>query len=793
MPKHLQVLFIKIGLVSIYVLTGIFALIFLFQSDDPRLEATVVLLTVLLGIVAAPPLSEQIEDFFESTLSSADEIRDRLHKYWFKQILYLEALDLPSAMGKPPSYFIEEDDWETYIEKWQPLSRSFDVEWKTTLTTTLTTTSTDIKEIFTNLSKRCVQYSPDLSEIMIIKGGKGGGRTTQMLLLAEKFINQSEARIPIYLNLITWQAGFQALDIWLIKEITDEYELNVFEAQNLITDSHFIFLFDGFEDLQPRRRRYFIMALIHFLQRRRTIMMAIGGIRDAVIISTTNRDGTSNGDPGRWLNSHNAELEEKLFEFLKKQQRDQPQQRQDSNNSSESPALAIVTIRELEYEDILGYLKNFLTKHRNMLTWDLVLYVKGDKALFDTLKAPFFLTAIPVIYHKNALRQLVGTTPDDIDDTELGDLIHINENEREHLRRVRGWQKKIARDYVETKLQLLPHRLRPKGDELRLAAFPQTAETQKVLQEAVKEIEELQRGGSEPEESFLEQREVFILEHLDVLTQVSGRDRKHPPKIYRGLVAFVSSILFPLIFLIFHSISPFTSIEQGLWIGLLTLFVFGRLYGWMACEDSLELRSKVRWFPKTGLIAGLFLSIMTGLIFRDVSCQLYQPVTGYCLEYEALVYSIFSFFLFTIIGGADFGRRYEVVTRINQGVRYLAFSMLLMSAFWVFFFFMFIAWPRFAVEILDFKLARDIIVDGVPYALFWGMFIGIISSLTFCHLMLRYLLSIWYLRRKKGIHSSFKQVLDYLVQAGLMYKLGGGYSFRQKEIMSYIKEFPNGR
>ncbi|MBL8162011.1 MAG: hypothetical protein JNJ61_08500 [Anaerolineae bacterium] len=706
-------------IIRIFVIVAYFSTVVLAIAgiQNQALESIVAFFGVCLAIFTSPPIDEWLETLFEERGASAYYVRKRVQEYW-KQFIFQSRegenwadATVDNGQRQKPNLIERRLSFEGNSES-QTLLQFFETAEKTALDTTC----------------------------LVIQGGRGSGRTFELLQLANSLISRQDARLILYLNLYTWTAGCKAFDVWLSEAIAHEYNIVSWESQVLIERNHLVLLLDGFDDVHYKYRRHLIRALKKFIGERnaerneeKNKLNKLLGMRDAIVIATGSvkenevNEIKSDSTPKQlntWLLvQHNKELKTEL--------------RLQQILSLEPLNEAQVTDRLLEFYGLeLG----------SVLSRSIIEDLRSDT---------FVLHSLPLIDLQSMLSKEVSP---------------LTSTTNEDKTEIKVWKDLFVKNYIQSRLKKLPS-----GHQTNDPYFPQSIDLQQLLHLTVKELKE---NKEENPGGILGQRNLFFLENVDI----SAKNGK-PSHIFRGIVAIVSAVLFLLLYWFVFLISPVEPNNQTLIAGSIILTIFGLLYGWVSCSDSQTIHPKLRWYSTSGLISAILLSPLVGLMFHDASCKIYQHV---CLQYESLVYSVFAFLIFLIIGGLDFGRRFMIVSRPNGGRQFLITSSLILSIFWVLFFFMFMLWPRAAAYSLDEADLRAMISNAIPYAVYWGAFLGLLSGIVFCHLLLRHFVMIRYVRTRYKAIGSFEQVFDYLVSIGLMYRLAGGYSFRHKGITDYF-------
>ncbi|MEL6150353.1 MAG: hypothetical protein AAFR56_12080, partial [Chloroflexota bacterium] len=259
---------------------------------------------------------------------------------------------------------------------------------------------------------------------------------------------------------------------------------------------------------------------------------------------------------------------------------------------------------------------------------------------------------------------------------------------------------------------------------------------------------------------------------------------------FKGTVAAITALLFLAVYLVFVFFMPRDALQ--LWVEVtcgVLIVIYGRNFGWHSCTSphfTLSYDSYVGLNWKSALVSGVFMSVIVALLFYDVSCALYLPRDNVCLSYESTVYGVYAFMLFIILGGLEIGRRNEVFTRPNELVQHIATVFLFAMVGWVLFFLLFILWPRTLVQTPE--DIRALARDGFLFALYSGVFLSIISSLTLVHSLLRYAIMLWFLGNKMNYRVRFTQYLEQFVSINLMRRVDRYYVFRSRRLLEYFAE-----
>ena len=118
---------------------------------------------------------------------------------------------------------------------------------------------TDIIEIF-NQSTRA----------LLILGEPGSGKTTTLLDLARKLIENAEQKIstepiPVVFNLSSWGTSKSLFD-WLVKELSEKYQIPRKIGKAWLEENRLLPLLDGFDEIAEPYRQNCIIAINEFIE-----------------------------------------------------------------------------------------------------------------------------------------------------------------------------------------------------------------------------------------------------------------------------------------------------------------------------------------------------------------------------------------------------------------------------------------------------------------------------------------------------------------------------------------------
>lgn len=117
----------------------------------------------------------------------------------------------------------------------------------------------DILEIFDQIQGK-----------LLILGEPGVGKTTTMLVLAQKLCERAEREgdfpLPVLFNLSTWQNNNQSIKDWLSMELNLKYGVRRDISQKLIRDKKLVPMLDGLDELSEVRQELCVEKINAFLR-----------------------------------------------------------------------------------------------------------------------------------------------------------------------------------------------------------------------------------------------------------------------------------------------------------------------------------------------------------------------------------------------------------------------------------------------------------------------------------------------------------------------------------------------
>lgn len=84
---------------------------------------------------------------------------------------------------------------------------------------------------------------------LLLLGTAGASKTTLLLELALRLLEQKTEAIPLLINLSTWRASYERLEHWLAEVLAAEMGYNQSTGSRVLQSFPLIFLFDGFDEI----------------------------------------------------------------------------------------------------------------------------------------------------------------------------------------------------------------------------------------------------------------------------------------------------------------------------------------------------------------------------------------------------------------------------------------------------------------------------------------------------------------------------------------------------------------
>lgn len=129
-------------------------------------------------------------------------------------------------------------------------------------------TSTEAQEMFVDsilineeVQTKITKIFEDAYERLLIVGCPGSGKTTLLLQLALGILAKKQMKIPVLLNLASWQSSYGTFDKWLSEILWLELGVSRPLAKQMLEDAQFILLLDGLDEIAKEDRNSCLEAL----------------------------------------------------------------------------------------------------------------------------------------------------------------------------------------------------------------------------------------------------------------------------------------------------------------------------------------------------------------------------------------------------------------------------------------------------------------------------------------------------------------------------------------------------
>lgn len=138
------------------------------------------------------------------------------------------------------------------------------------------TTSTDI-----SLVDQLLSSSNNRSELILLTGADGSGKTTTVLQLCTSLI-ETDTLTPIYFQLATWDPAQTTFEKWLIMQGMWDYQLTRWQMRRLLSGIEpLLFIFDGLDELALEHHAHAFREIVQFKTKSEHVVL-VTNISDGV-------------------------------------------------------------------------------------------------------------------------------------------------------------------------------------------------------------------------------------------------------------------------------------------------------------------------------------------------------------------------------------------------------------------------------------------------------------------------------------------------------------------------------
>ena len=118
------------------------------------------------------------------------------------------------------------------------------------------------KEVSTSLERIFDEHRGRL----LVIGEPGAGKTSLLLQLADALLQRRENRVPVILNLATWNETYKNFEHWLLETLPRAGSISKAYAKTLVLEDRLLPLFDGLDEVKAEHRQACLDAIAQYGQ-----------------------------------------------------------------------------------------------------------------------------------------------------------------------------------------------------------------------------------------------------------------------------------------------------------------------------------------------------------------------------------------------------------------------------------------------------------------------------------------------------------------------------------------------
>jgi NACHT domain len=117
--------------------------------------------------------------------------------------------------------------------------------------------------------KDCPEFFEIDGRTLLILGEPGSGKTTILMKIAKDLISRTERdlrqQMPVVFNLSSWARESQTIEEWIVRELSEKYQVSTSLGREWVNRESLILLLDGLDEVKSEYRNACVQALNEFL------------------------------------------------------------------------------------------------------------------------------------------------------------------------------------------------------------------------------------------------------------------------------------------------------------------------------------------------------------------------------------------------------------------------------------------------------------------------------------------------------------------------------------------------